>query len=74
MKTLVANFSKQLAEAINIGNNAKLTASKNKISNVLICGLGGSGIGGSIVSELVVDNANVPINVTKGYFYSGIHK
>ena len=68
MKTLVANFSKQLSEAINIGNNAKLTESKNKISNVLICGLGGSGIGGSIVSELVAGNANVPINVTKGYF------
>ena len=68
MKTLVANFSKQLTEAIIIGNNAKLTASKNKISNVLICGLGGSGIGGSIVAELVVANAGVPINVTKGYF------
>ena len=71
MKTLVANFSKQLSEAINIGSKAKLTASKTKISNVLICGLGGSGIGGSIVSELVVGNANVPINVTKGYFIPG---
>jgi glucose/mannose-6-phosphate isomerase len=68
MKTLVANFSKQLSKAISIGNKAKLTASKNEISNVLICGLGGSGIGGSIVSELVVGVANVPINVTKGYF------
>lgn len=68
MKTLVANFSKQLSEAIAIGNKAKLTESKNKISNVLICGLGGSGIGGSIVSELVAANANVPINVAKGYF------
>jgi len=68
MKTLVANFSKQLSEAIKIGSNAKLTESKNKISNVLICGLGGSGIGGSIVSELVVAYANVPINVSKGYF------
>lgn len=68
MKTLVANFSKQLTEAIRIGNTAKLTPSKNKISNVLVCGLGGSGIGGSIVSELVAGNANVPINVTKGYF------
>ncbi|MCW3084870.1 MAG: Bifunctional phosphoglucose/phosphomannose isomerase [Bacteroidetes bacterium] len=68
MKTLVANFSKQLAEAISIGNNAKLSASENKISNVLICGLGGSGIGGSIVTELVSANATVPINVTKGYF------
>jgi len=68
MKTLVANFSKQLSEAISIGSNAQLTSANNKISNVLICGLGGSGIGGSIVAELVVSNANVPINVTKGYF------
>ena len=68
MKTLVANFSKQLTEAIKIGSNSKLTVSKNKISNVLVCGLGGSGIGGSILSELVAGDANVPINVTKGYF------
>ncbi len=68
MKTLVATFSKQLAEAITIGENAVLTPAKQPISNILICGLGGSGIGGSIVSELVVANANVPINVSKGYF------
>ena len=68
MKTLVANFSKQLTEAIAIGSSAKLTPSQHKISNVLICGLGGSGIGGSIVSELVIGNANVPVNVSKGYF------
>lgn len=68
MKALVANFSKQLIQAIAIGSSAKLTASQNKISNVLICGLGGSGIGGSIVTELVAGNACVPINVTKGYF------
>ncbi len=68
MKTLVANFSKQLSEAITIGSNAKLSESEHKIQNVLICGLGGSGIGGSIVSELVVGYANVPVNVTKGYF------
>lgn len=68
MKTLVANFSKQLTEAIAIGSAAKLTAAPNKINNVLICGLGGSGIGGNVVSELVAAHANVPVNVTKGYF------
>jgi len=68
MKTLVANFSKQIQDAIDIGNSAKLSPSPNKIANVLICGLGGSGIGGNIVSELVAKNANVPVNVTKGYF------
>ena len=68
MKTLVANFSKQLSEAIAIGMNAKLSPSATKINNVLICGLGGSGIGGSIVNELVVAEATVPVNITKGYF------
>jgi len=68
MKNLIQNFSKQLTEAIAIGNNAKLTKSNNDIANILICGLGGSGIGGSIISELVVNKATVPINVTKGYF------
>src|ERR1051326_5514272 len=68
MKTLVANFSKQLKEAIQIGKNAKLSASSKKINDVLVCGLGGSGIGGSIVSELVFSEANAPINTAKGYF------
>lgn len=68
MKTLVANFSKQLTEAITIGESAKLTTPVNKIANVLICGLGGSGIGGSIVAELVFGKATVPVSVTKGYF------
>lgn len=68
MKTLVANFSKQLSVAILIGKNAKLTESNNPISNILICGLGGSGIGGSILNELVVKNANTPITISKGYF------
>ena len=68
MKKLVENFPAQLTDAIRIGENAKLTASKRKISNVLICGLGGSGIGGTIVSELVSHEAHVPIIVNKGYF------
>lgn len=68
MKTLIENFSKQLSEALEIGKNAKLTKHSKGIKNVLICGLGGSGIGGSIVSELVIGEANVPINLSKGYF------
>jgi glucose/mannose-6-phosphate isomerase len=68
MKNLVAGFSKQLKEAIDIGTKAKLTSPSSEISHVLICGLGGSGIGGSIVSELVAPEATVPLNISKGYF------
>lgn len=68
MKELISNFSHQLEEALSIGKKATLSASKNPISNVLISGLGGSGIGGSIVSELVTFEARVPVNVSKTYF------
>ncbi len=68
MKDLVEKFPNQLLEAIRIGEAAKLTSSKKKISNVLISGLGGSGIGGTIVSELTALELPVPITVSKGYF------
>jgi glucose/mannose-6-phosphate isomerase len=68
MKKLIENFPSQLREAIAIGEQAKLTSSKRKIANVLISGLGGSGIGGTIVSELYALEATVPITVSKGYF------
>ena len=68
MKTLVENFPGQLREALRIGESAKLTSARKKISNVLICGLGGSGIGGTIASELAAQQAPVPVTVSKGYF------
>ena len=68
MKLLISNFSSQLEQALNIGRGAKLTPSQHVISNVLICGLGGSGIGGTIVSELVAAESRIPINVSKTYF------
>jgi glucose/mannose-6-phosphate isomerase len=68
MKALIDNFPNQLREAIRIGESAKLTGSKKKISNVYISGLGGSGIGGTIASELVALEASLPITVGKGYF------
>lgn len=68
MKTLVENFPNQLREALAIGKAAKLTSPKKKISSVYISGLGGSGIGGTIVSELTALEAAAPITVGKGYF------
>ncbi|MFZ5552636.1 MAG: bifunctional phosphoglucose/phosphomannose isomerase [Bacteroidota bacterium] len=66
MKTLIENFPKQLREAVSI---AQSTATrKQKIKQVLITGLGGSGIGGTIASELVSGHCKVPVTVSKGYF------
>jgi len=68
MEDLVKNFPEQLAEAILIGKAAKLQTPLTKLQSVLITGLGGSGIGGTIVSEVVASKCPVPIVVNKDYF------
>ena len=67
MKQMIQGFSDQLREAIQIGNNAKLSSPEKDIHNVLITGMGGSGIGANFVQSLVSNSCPVPITVIKGY-------
>tara|TARA_R110002050_G_scaffold149463_1_gene276050 strand:- start:93074 stop:94051 length:978 start_codon:yes stop_codon:yes gene_type:complete len=66
MKTLIQDFTKQLSDALAIGNRTTLKPTQKNISNVLITGMGGSGIGGTIISELASD-VKVPVLVNKTY-------
>jgi glucose/mannose-6-phosphate isomerase len=68
MEDLIANFTQQLKEALEIGEKAKLRKNEKKISNIIITGLGGSGIGGTIVTEITANEIKVPIVVNKDYF------
>lgn len=68
MRTLLENFSTQLKEALEIGENAKLTEAKKPILNVVIAGMGGSGIGGTIAGEIAYTESTVPISSCKNYF------
>jgi glucose/mannose-6-phosphate isomerase len=68
MKKLVGNFSNQIREAIAIGKNAAMTEYGYGLENVIISGLGGSGIGGSIASHLTEGDAKIPVSVNKNYF------
>jgi glucose/mannose-6-phosphate isomerase len=67
MKDLVQNFTKQLKEAKAIAQKA-IVSEAGDIKNIVVTGLGGSGIGGTIVSELISDSCPVPIIVNKDYF------
>ncbi|MBL4658324.1 MAG: hypothetical protein JKX73_10010, partial [Flavobacteriales bacterium] len=67
MNTLISAFTKHLTEALSIGENATLNSSDKQINNILISGLGGSGIGGTIVAQLTEQESGVPINVNKDY-------
>lgn len=67
MDKLILNFSKQLSEALQIGKNAKLTSAKSEIKNVLVSGLGGSGIGANLVAETVAGKIKIPFLINKDY-------
>jgi glucose/mannose-6-phosphate isomerase len=67
MKELVENFTAQLKEAKSIAEKAIVSEGKD-IRNIVITGLGGSGIGGTIVTELISDSCKVPILINKDYF------
>ena len=68
MKVLIDDFSSQLTDALEIGKNSSLSPAGQTIKNILISGLGGSGIGGKIVSQLVENEAPVPISTNNNYF------
>ncbi len=67
MKDLIANFSQHLETAIDAIKKTEIKGSERAVQNVLIMGLGGSGIGGSVMAELVADQSPVPILVNKNY-------
>jgi len=67
MKELIENFTTHLAQSINISENTSLKATDKQITSVLICGLGGSGIGGTVVSQVIANDASLPIVINKDY-------
>ncbi len=67
MKNLVQNFTAQLREAKAIAEKA-IISNNQPIHNIVVTGLGGSGIGGTILSELIADKCTLPIIINKDYF------
>lgn len=68
MYDLIRNFPDHLQEALSIGRNARLKAPDAAYTNVVITGLGGSGIGGRIAAQAVAKEATCPIEVYSNYY------
>lgn len=68
MQQLIDGFPRQLKEALEIGRKAQLKAPGGPYSNVVVTGLGGSGIGGRIVAQAVANEAKCPIQVYSNYY------
>jgi glucose/mannose-6-phosphate isomerase len=67
MKDLINGFAGQLRRGLEIARSNTLARGTREVSNVLICGMGGSGIGGSIVSDLSKRYSKIPVLVCKEY-------
>ncbi len=67
MKNHLEGFIKQLDVAYEIGKVANFSSVPKNISSVLICGIGGSGIGGTITSKAIADACKVPVITCNDY-------
>ncbi len=67
MFDLIESFPRQLVDAVALANAVNLKKKLPAISNIVVSGLGGSGIGGHAVIELVADELNVPLVVNNSY-------
>lgn len=61
MEKLITAFPQNITDALNIAAKVSLTPAKNPIHNVVICGMGGSGIGGRLVAQWVQAECPVPV-------------
>jgi glucose/mannose-6-phosphate isomerase len=67
MDQLIQRFPAQLAEALEIGENAVLNPHSTEIHKIYVAGLGGSGIGANFVQEFTKDEIRIPYLIGKGY-------
>ena len=67
MRRLVKEFSNQLTAALEIGANTKLKPTSKPIHSMVITGLGGSGIGGTIATELMAKQLKIPAVINNDY-------
>mgnify|MGYP000885559117 CR=1 FL=1 len=68
MDALIAGFSKQIEEALTISSAYSYKLPKDTVfANIVISGLGGSGIGGSIIQNYALHTVSKPIFVNKTY-------
>lgn len=67
MKKLIEEFPDQIREAVQISENAHLSNFPKEVRNLVICGMGGSGIGGMIVTQWISSEIAVPVVLVQDY-------
>jgi glucose/mannose-6-phosphate isomerase len=67
MFEVLANFHIQISEAVSIGESVNLTENYSDIDNIIICGMGGSAIGGDLLRSVLQYEIKIPAFVNRNY-------
>ena len=67
MKSLIEAFPQNIHDAIAIAQSSTIRKPKNEVHNIIICGLGGSGIGAKIVANWIQDEIKIPVSLSNEY-------
>ena len=67
MYSLIKKFPDQVEEALKIGATAKVRLSARGVQNIVLCGLGGSAIGGDLLKSYLGGDIDVPFIVNRHY-------
>lgn len=67
MQALIERFPQDLLDALSISASQPLQKNYPKFANVLICGMGGSGIGGRLVADWFKHELDIPVNFCQDY-------
>lgn len=71
MMSDTVNFAGQCEDALEIGRLAETAVDVGKISNILVLGMGGSGISGDVLRVLFDEELTVPLSVNRHYRLPG---
>ena len=67
MLDLAGNFFKQCIKAREISENFKPGVSYGQVKNIVVCGMGGSAVGGDILRVYLKDKIKTPLMVVRDY-------
>lgn len=67
MDKLISAFPQNIVDALKIAGEVNFRKPANEIHNIVICGMGGSGIGGKLVSQWVQDELELPVLFFQDY-------
>lgn len=64
MKQVLQDFPKQCREALTLAQGLKV---QGEFNNIMVCGMGGSGLGGDILKAYLMESSSLPVYVVKDY-------